>query len=307
MNFPLNLVLNPSLVCPTDHRDLTLDANLHLFQWPGRLVQGADTPYATHAQDAEKQKDITDWHYLQLGSKPAPYVDRNKAFAPLPDSSIEQLREELGLTSRASLRTYPDPSPYRPGFAREGQAQAFDARQNQNLTLSEGRDIPNPVLTQLGIEILGSAPADRPQETLGAWWVLKTLTVALLGFELLNPVRVHQFGPIGATQIAMAYLDENCSSAMINAKVKWFTSRVFAQAEQMAATKLHQIESEIYKWAAIGDRPICLADGSVDEVLTVAQATTALTGIYRLATLGTMVQDFVDSGRSVLLKIKPPI
>jgi hypothetical protein len=303
----LDLILQSGLASPIDLRDLTLEANLHLFQWTGRLVQGADIPYATHAQDVEEQKDIKDWRYLQLDSKPAPYVDRNKDFAPLPDRTIEQLREDLGLTPQATLTTYSDRSPYRPGFAREGQAQAFDARQNQNLTLSEGRDIPNPVLTQLGIEILGSAPADRPQETLGAWWVLKTLTVALLGFELLNPVRVHQFGPIGATRIAMVYLEENCSSDAIATEVKSFTSREFTQLERMAAVKLHQIEDEIYKWVAVGDRPICLADGSVDEVLTIAQATTALAGIYHLATLGAMVQDFIDSGRSVLLKIKSPI
>jgi hypothetical protein len=42
----LKLILQ-SGITGQDDRSLTLEANWHLFNWPGRLVQGADVPYST--------------------------------------------------------------------------------------------------------------------------------------------------------------------------------------------------------------------------------------------------------------------
>lgn len=296
LNHPL---LQPGLVT-SDGRSLAWADNAYLFEWPGALVFGGANPVASDApKHFEVPKDVKDWgrtRYTNLGAGDAPYPDRQTTSpGPAPAATPEATRAKYLVEPGVDEADSPD----NPQFARGNEAAGYEARQTRNDWMAQGRDIRNPVLEELGIKTLaGDFPPGQGKSTFtnGAQWMLDAVAAQFYNSGIIPPTLVATIGAYPAGQaLALFCRDRNALEI-----VQRFRAQNWPQAEAICTTKLEQIEHELFQWVRAGQLPVAGPDGKIDRALTIANATTAIAGIYHLAKLGQALAEFSASAQEAL-------
>ena len=298
------MVFGPGLLS-ADGRDLTLEANLHLFQWPGELLYGDRAGYASDEPRTVKQMGLKDWERNRRSAigATAPFPERKGVHErrdrpPAPDVSARKLRQIISMDEREP----PEPSPWNPNFARPNLGAAFDARATRNEWMSIQQDVPNSILSRLKIRSLQADyprtdTANPPQSFAGAQWLLDLISVTVLDTALIPPVLLDVVGPYWAGRALSQYLIPNAEQGSIRRIVQNIADSTLQQTEAKIQDKLSQLEREIGMWAAIGRLPVTHPDGNFDHVLSTANAVTAIAGISQLCRLAGLLQDFESSAR----------
>ena len=282
----LPLLLTHSGLIGLDGFDLSLEANEHLFQWPGELVYGKLDAFAGSEPETIPPED---WRYRRL-ENPEGTNRASQRFQPpssAPNVSIRDLRGQL--TSHRDDKPHYD-------IARPTQARAFEQRLLR-------QDVYNPFLDEypmksLSLEVSEESETFEPEHHEGAQWVLDWFSEQFLGAVVLSPDLVFVLGAYTAGGVLSQYLLANADSLDVATTSHQFKERVLADIQAIVMRKLVRIEAEIHLWASYGRSPVEKPDGSPDLMLSAVDAMTAAVGIHNLANLACYLQSWLRGSQA---------
>lgn len=261
---------------------LSVADNQHLLRWPGEWL-GFEGPFSTHSQKMPYfEASLSQQKYDHITSTTVPLGRRVPDPLPVPEKSGKDWRDTLADPPSRAV-TYPELSPWRPGFARPSGAVAAQARQNVIYQVAYERNIPHPFpefLEQLKDPFL----VDLVDPD-GAAWILGILSQQMLNAQLIRPDVVEILTPAGAGQALHRYLLADRSED----EIRSFVFRIKAQSLSPMINHVDRqgtaISKEMAAWRDAVRIPVVKVTGQPDPVFTLVNLATAETAIRLLGSL----------------------
>jgi hypothetical protein len=263
---------------------LSVEDNEHLLRWPGSLV-GHGEGYATHKPQTRYFEATLRQQGYQEIMAPRDGIPLGRVIPPpvdVPDRTGKAWRDRLKDPVGVAV-TYPELSPWRPGFARPNAATAMEARQNVMEQIGYGRDIPHPFPDLVdGLTLPDPVVVEDPE---GAAWALGLLSLPLLHTALIRADVAGLLGADGAGQALYRYLLADRRADEIRPLVLKIQNEDVDPMCRVVEHKIGAIEREAKAWRAKVRIPVCTIAGDPDTALTLANMATAGIAIQKLGSL----------------------
>lgn len=271
---------------------LEFEANAHLYQWSGDLVEGAGKPVHTNEPETVEQSDITDWGYHGRFQNEFPYPDRSGSIRPAPNVSADVMRRRI-FDSSAPVDLTPS------GFSRPTEAAAFE--------LQQGTILNNPLLDRFTFPSLNyySQP-EQSQEPYfdGAYWALNAVSLVTIGFELFKQAELLKtLGVNAAAEVLYAHISTQLPLERLEAVLQRFREGDLKRVDLAVSAKMQRISQESYKWVDACKIPVVTGTGEINLVLSTANIATTAVALNKLGALAIACYGFGRGAKDVVARL----
>lgn len=300
--------MTPELASSLDLLDLSLAANLHLFQWPGALVYGGEEgAIALDYPEVIQEKSLDEWRSPTHRAVEIGYLDRDKPGQPVPDQTPNEMwRQIFGGVTTARKEVGTNPLGFNElhpmvrqeeAISRPTPAAAFDAI-NQSIHIKE-----NPWIRQLHLAELNFDMPPDPDPIAyfdGVTWAANKCAIATkIGGKIIARELAPSLTAAGARQLLTRHLSDFYQQEYIEAELQQFCDRTLNPLMSAHTRKIAVIQTEVGRWRDAGYRPVLLPSGEVDEALTLVNLAIACVGITKLWELHMAAWSFVQGAGDV--------